>query len=36
MLWVMLAIALVLVGMASFGPAGGLRKRAHGRRKKAA
>lgn len=36
MLWLMLVIALVLVGLASFGPAGGLRKRTRGRRKKAA
>jgi hypothetical protein len=36
MLWLMLAIALLLVGMASFGPAGGLRKRTRERRKKAA
>jgi hypothetical protein len=36
MLWLMFAVALLMVGIASFGPAGGLRKRTRGRRKKAA
>ena len=36
MLWVILAVALLLVATASVGPTDGLRKRARGRRGRAA
>jgi hypothetical protein len=36
MLWVILAITLLLVATASFGPAGGLRRRVRERKNKAA